>query len=151
MCFYQNIDSCSLYRSNLIIKRRKKIGKFIFWHKIPTAPITVLRWWWYNTYTSNYYYVLQSNITAASWGRIQFIQNISHTIDIDIQLQKYLPIKYKDCRKTLNGKSIVEKLKHRRSEMHLTSHILLLYNCKFFQMQTCELHYFDNGGSPSLY
>ena len=93
------IDSCSLYGSNLIIKRRKKIGKFIFWHKIPTAPITVLRWWWYNTYTSNYYYVLQSNITAASWGRIQFIQNISHTIDIDIQLQKYLPIKYKGCRK----------------------------------------------------
>ena len=99
LIFHQNIDSCSLYGSNLIIKRRKKIGKFIFWHKIPTAPITVLRWWWYNTYTSNYYYVLQSNITAASWGRIQFIQNISHTIDIDIQLQKYLPIKYKDCRK----------------------------------------------------
>ena len=116
MCFYQNIDSCSLYGSNLIIKRRKKIGKFIFWHKIPTAPITVLRWWWYNTYTSNYYYVLQSNITAASWGRIQFIQNISHTIDIDIQLQKYLPIKYKDCRKTLNGESIVQKLKHRGND-----------------------------------
>ena len=101
MCFYQNIDSCSLYGSNLIIKRRKKIGKFIFWHKIPTAPITVLRWWWYNTYTSNYYYVLQSNITAASWGRIQFIQNISHTIDIDIQLQKYSPIKYKHYRTKL--------------------------------------------------